>query len=85
MVMRIFGSAYRDGFTDDEIAHAWDNALGFYDIDADHEPPKGLCIGPDPAGNLVELLYLQFTDGDLIIHAQALRPVFRTYLSGDQP
>lgn len=25
------------------------------------------------------------TDGDLVIHAQALRPVFRTYLSGDQP
>ncbi len=46
---------------------------------------QGLCIGPDPAGNLIELLYLQFTDGDLIIHAQALRPVFRTYLTGGQP
>jgi len=33
----------------------------------------------------MQLLYLQFADGDLIIHAQALRPVFRTYLSGDRP
>ena len=48
----------------------------FYDIDADHEPPKGLCIGPDPAGNLVEILYLKFTDGDLIIHAPGVDQCF---------
>ena len=47
-VMRIFGSAYRHGFTDDEIAHAWDNALGFYDIDADQTHPRGCASDPTP-------------------------------------
>lgn len=45
--------------------------------------PKGPVIGPDSAGNLLELLYLQLGDDDLIIHAMALRPVFRTYLLGE--
>ena len=80
--MEIHSSAYRHGLDDEQIEHAWDNALGFYDINPDHDPPKSLCIGPDPAGNLLELLYLQLDD-DLIIHAMPLRPVFRTYLTGE--
>ncbi|MDE0579329.1 MAG: hypothetical protein OXI29_05570 [bacterium] len=80
--MRIFESAYRHGFTDEDIQHAWANALGYFDIDIEHEPPKSLCIGPSIAGNLLEILYLQFADEDLVIHAMPLRPVFRAYLSG---
>ncbi len=83
--MEIFESAYRHGLTDDEILHAWNNALGFYDINTDHEPTKSLCIGPDLSGSLLEILHLQFTDHDVIIHAIPLRPVFRTYLTGEQP
>ena len=63
---------------------AWDNALAFHDIDTDHEPTKSLCIGPDNASNLLELLYLQLPDNDLIIHAMPLRTVFRTYLTGEE-
>ncbi len=81
--MEIHRSAYRHGITDDEIDHAWRNALAFYDIDTEHEPTKSLCIGPDTAGNLLELLFLQLADDDLIIHAMPLRPVFRTYLTGE--
>lgn len=79
--MRVFDSSYRHGLTEYEISHAWNNALGFYDIDTNHEPTKGLCIGPDPTGILLELLYLQFADDDVVIHAMRLRPVFRTYLA----
>lgn len=82
--MEIHSSAYRHGLDDETIEHAWEHALGFYDIDPDHDPPKSLCIGPDPAGNLLELLYLQLDD-DLILHAMPLRPVFRTYLTGEEP
>lgn len=82
--MRIFESAYRHGLADEDIHHAWQHALGFYDIDIGHEPTKSLCIGPDRAGNLLELLYLQATEQDLIIHAMPLRQVFRTYLTGEQ-
>ena len=44
---------------------------------------RSLCIGPDPAGNLLEILYLELDDTELIIHAMPLRPVFRAYLTGD--
>lgn len=81
--MEIHSSAYRHGLDDEQIGHDWEHALGFYGIDPDDDPPNGLCIGPDPAGNLLELLYLQLDDEDLIIHAMALRPVFRTYLTGE--
>ncbi len=83
--MEIFESAYRHDLSTEEIHHAWENALGFYDIDTDTEPPKSLCIGPDTAGNLLEILYLHFPHDDVIIHAMPLRPVFRTYLTGEQP
>ncbi len=81
--MEIHSSAYRHGLADDDIQHAWDNALAFYDIDTDHEPTKSLCVGPDTAGNLLELLFLQLADDELIVHAMPLRPVFRTYLTGE--
>ncbi len=81
----MLGSAYRHGLGNDDIRHAWQHPLGFYDIRRDHEPTKSLCNGPDRAGNLLELLYLQATDDDLIIHAMPLRPVFHTYLVGERP
>jgi len=81
--MEIHSAAYRHGATEEDIHHAWVNALGIYDIDIHHEPTKSLCIGPDTAGNLLELLYLQHRNKDLIIHAMRLRPVFRAYLTGE--
>ena len=83
--MQIFESAYRHGLADEDIWHAWQHALGFYDIDIENEPAKSLCIGPDRVGNLLELLYLQATEQDLVIHAMPLRPAFRTYLTGERP
>lgn len=70
----------RDG---EAITQAWDNALGFYDIEPDGDPPKSLRIGPDTSGNLLKLLYLQLEDEDLVIHTMPLRPVFRTHLTGE--
>jgi hypothetical protein len=81
--MEIHSSANRHGLDDEAITHAWSNALGFYDIEPDGDPPKSLCIGPDSAGNLLELLYLQLEEDDLVIHAMPLRPVFRTHLTGE--
>ena len=56
--------------------------MAFYDIGPHHEPPRGLCIGPDPAGSLLEMLYLEFPGGDAIIHAMPLRREFERYLVG---
>ena len=45
--------------------------------------PRSLCIGPDRAGNLLELLYLHTAEQDVVVHAMPLRPVLRTYLTGE--
>jgi hypothetical protein len=69
----ILESARKHGKTDEDILHAWENALGFYDIEPHHNPPKSLAIGPDPAGNLLEIIYLVLEQADVIIHAMTLQ------------
>jgi len=45
------------------------------DLDPDSDPPKVLLIGPDAAGNLLELIALVLAGDELlIIHAMPLRP-----------
>ncbi len=81
--MRIHPSALKHQIPQADIDHAWANAISFFDIEPDHEPTKSLAIGPDRAGNLLELLYLQLEDDDLVIHAMGLRDVFARFLTGD--
>ena len=83
--MEIIYSARRHGVPDSEIHHAWLHALGFFFLAIEQESIKGLCIGPDTAGNLLEVLYLEFEDGHVIIHAMPLRPKFLIYLTGGTP
>lgn len=45
-------------------------------VDDDHEPPKLLIIGPDGAGNLLELVGGEFGDDLRIWHADRCRPVY---------
>ena len=59
--------------------------MAFYEFEPDHEPPKSLCIGPDTAGNLIEMLYLRLPNEDVIIHAMPLRSRLRAYLTGGRP
>ena len=80
--MEVSYLARRHGVPDSEIRHAWLHALGFFVLDIEQESIKGLCIGPDTAGNLLEVLYLEFEDGHVIIHAMPLRPKFSVYLTG---
>lgn len=81
--MRIHASAFKHDIAEVDIEHAWTNAISYFDIDPDNDPPKSLAIGPDNAGNLLELLYLQLEDDDLIIHAMPLRDVFARFLTGE--
>lgn len=80
--MEISYSARRHGVPDSEIRHAWLHALGFFLLAIEQDSIKSLCIGPDTAGNLLEVLYLEFEDGHVIIHAMPLRPNFLIYLTG---
>lgn len=47
------------------------------DLEPEGDPPKVLAIGPDHAGNLLEIIWFELADDvDLVIHAMPLRPAF---------
>jgi hypothetical protein len=53
--------------------HALDHAITVVDLEPHGDPPKGLVIGPDQAGNLLEVIWLELADDvQLVIHAMAL-------------
>lgn len=75
--MEIHESAHKHGIDDDAIMHALAHAVSVVDLEPDADPPKGLAIGPDQAGNLLEVIWLELADDvQLVIHAMALRPTF---------
>lgn len=56
------------------------------DLDPDADPPKQLAIGPDQAGNLLEMIALILADDRiLVIHAMPLRSAFLDLLPGGGP
>ena len=51
------------------------------DLDPYSDPPKELAIGPDLAGNLLEVIVLVLAEDRLLaIHAMPLRPSFHDLL-----
>ncbi len=79
--MEIHDSAHNHGIQDDAIMHALADAITVVDLEQDADPPKGLAIGPDQAGNLMEVIWLELADDvQLLIHAIALRPTFYALL-----
>lgn len=88
--VRIHRSALRHGITVSEIVHAWDFGIGDLEVEREHDPPKRLRIGPDYAGNYLELVYLESIDGDpagepVVIHAMALGNRLRGHLNRMRP
>lgn len=82
--MEIHDSAHKHGIDDEAIVHALDHAITVVDLEPDGDPPKGLAIGPDQAGNLLEVIWLELADDmQLVIHAMALRPTFYDLLPPD--
>jgi Ribbon-helix-helix protein, copG family len=81
--VEIHRSARRYGIDDQDIRHAVDYPVVVADIDPDADPPKLLAIGPDRAGNLLEVVVLTLADGKLlVIHAMPLRRKYRGLLPG---
>jgi hypothetical protein len=70
--LRVRASALKHGFSIEDISHAIDMALFAREIDPDNDPPKLLFIGPDHAGNLLEVIGGEMADDVLLIwHADA--------------
>ena len=84
--MEVHESAHRHAVSEARILHAVAQAIVVVDLDADADPPKVLAIGPDTAGNLLEIIWLELDDDrDLVIHAMALRPIFFSLLPDEEP
>lgn len=63
------------------MLHAIDHAVAVIDLDPDADPPTVLAIGPDEAGNFMEVIWLELDNTvELAIHAMALRPIYYNLL-----
>jgi hypothetical protein len=79
--VEIHQSARRHAVADPDIRHAVDYPIVVVDLDAASDPPKVLAIGPDRAGNLLEVIVLELADDQLLaIHAMPLRRAFHDLL-----
>jgi len=78
-------SALRHGIPAADIEHAWQFAIRFFQLDPEGDWSRELCIGPDRAGNLVEILYRPTAEGITIFHAMRLRPALARYLRRRRP
>ena len=86
--MEFHRSAFKHGFDRRTVLHALEHALTVIELDPDADPPKVLPVGADPAGNLLEVVWLELDGGlELVIHAMPLRPAFHALLptQGDTP
>ncbi len=73
--MQVHDSARKHGVADQDIHHSIDHALVIED--AGEDPDRWLVIGPDRAGNLLEVVVLLTVEGtQLAIHAMPLRAKF---------
>lgn len=77
--MQIVSSAYRHGYRDDEIMHAYNNALRYVEYEYDGEE-RLLIIGPGFDGTPLELVAVPADQPVRIIHADRLRPSRHDYL-----
>ena len=75
--MEIYQSAFKHGITSDDILHAVENAL----CAADDDDEKALYLGPDRAGNILEVVSVVREDGtEIVIHAMRMRRIYETLL-----
>lgn len=79
--MVIADSARRHGINDASIHHAWANAIKLAEFEYEGEE-RLLVVGPDVAGNLLELVAVPAGEPTRIIHADWLRPKFFEALRG---
>ncbi len=77
--MEVHESAHNHGVADQDSLHAIDHALSIED--AGEDPDRWLVLGPDRAGNLLEVVVMTTRDGgQLLIHAMPMRSRFRRLL-----
>jgi len=77
--VELHDSARKHGVADQDIVHAIDHALAIED--AGEDPDRWLLIGPDTAGNLLEVVVLITAEGtQIVIHAMPMRDKYARLL-----
>ncbi|MEK7252558.1 MAG: hypothetical protein AAB198_04845 [Actinomycetota bacterium] len=61
--MEIHPAAYNHQVDKSTILHALRHALTIIDLEPNADPAKVLAIGPDHAGNLLEIIWIELADG----------------------
>ena len=80
-MVEIQPSARKHGVGDADVRHATEHALVV--ADSDEDPDKVLYLGPDRAGNFLEVIAIARDDKvDLVIHAMRMRSSYRPLLRG---
>jgi hypothetical protein len=75
--VQIHPSARKHGVTDSDIHHAVEHAL----VVADDDEAKCLYLGPDRAGNLLEIVSVVLDDDtEVVIHAMRMRRIYESLL-----
>lgn len=83
--MEVHRSAGKHGVAASDVIHAVEHEMVSFDLEPDADPPKILVIGPDFAGNVLEVILLVLNDDRLIaIHAMKLRRQFYELLPGEE-
>ncbi len=81
--MEIRESARKHGITDDAIRHAIDHYAYTADVDEGEPPHRALYLGPDSAGNLIEVVTVGTGDGsEVVIHAMRMRDRYNDAIPG---
>jgi hypothetical protein len=78
-------SASKHGIDADDVQHAIAHSLVVADLGDDGAPVRTLVLGPDRAGNMLEVIVLHFDDArDMVIHAMAMRRHYHALLPRPQ-
>jgi hypothetical protein len=76
--VEVLASALRHGVDAEDIQHAVRQALVVEDVG--EAPARYLMLGPDRAGNMLELVVLDRPNGPAVIHAMPMRTQYQRLL-----
>jgi hypothetical protein len=76
--VEVLRSALRHGIPGEDILHAINHAITVDEVGDD--PVRWLVLGPDRAGNLLELVVMDRPAGPAVIHAMPMRAQYRRLL-----
>jgi hypothetical protein len=80
---QIHESALKHGISELDIRHVCANSSDIFELDQESYEIKILIIGPDSAGNLLEVIGLEINNQSLlIIHAMKIRKSMVNLLEG---